>query len=1075
MSHGGLDPRLSADSGRKLDEGENSLTGRLQRSLLCALALALLLLGASSSSADTPTQAIIDNGTIQLGINPEGHLNVEGGAVSRGGCSIAEPCGTSAVGLRFLPQLTESTAPGCLCEGWGAADAASGVSGYANVSSDGGAHNLRVVSFQVTETTAVSIVDVLNADGVAVMQVKQDYHPSPKTPNLYEDTVTIENVSESTLADVRYRRVMDWDIEPTAFSEWVTIDGSPAERLLADSNDGFSSADPLSPIWQGGVSHRYEGFFTDAGNGVDENGDGKDDFPDDHGANFDFGFGALEPGAQTSFNIYYGAAPSENDALNAVAAVGAEVWSLGESSCPTEACPDDNGRDLGTPNTFVFGFGSVGGDPFAGGDRRPPLYLNVFAPAEVGPGDPNPFEVRSSVKNVGDGTATGVTTRIVLGEGLALAAGETSGQDVGTLEPGVSADRSWHVTAPESCVDQTYSFDVYADYAGRDPSEEVRHVHKDVLVKASVQCRPDLELTKTGDPQTVARGQQVTYLLTVRNVGTAEDGDVTLLDTLPEGMSFVDATPSVGTCEQGSPVSCAIGTMRPGDSATVILRATAGATGTFTNTARVFGEIPESSDENNDASATTTVVEPTPDATLAVDDAAVLEGDSDTVDDVFTVRLSEPSDLPVTVRYATADNTAGAPGDYTGASGTIAFAPGQVVKTVAVTVNGDRTTEPDETFVLRLSGADGAAIADAEAVGTVVNDDALPSLSVADIAFDEGNSGVTNAAFTILFDRPTSSTVVLDYATASGTAASGLDFQAASGTLRIAPGATSAQLTVPVTGDTDYEANELFTLTLSSPLGATLGRAAATATIQNDDELADLSVTKVADPAAGLVGSPLRYTLVVRNDGPTRAQNVVAVDTLPANTTFVSTTAPCALDPADPARRTVRCVLGVVNNGDQVSVDVLVTPTASGSAVNVVTLSSTSRDPDASDLTFTLTTPVSNRATVPPPLGSSCSLLGTNGNDTITGRQHRDRICGLHGNDVLRGRGGDDDIDGGWGADTIYAGRGADKVTGGRGKDVIYANEKSDRPDTIAGGPGYDVAYVNANDTVTGVEEIHRA
>ena len=65
------------------------------------------------------------------------------------------------------------------------------------MSSDGGAHNLQVVSFTVTGATAVSVVDVLDSAGAPAMQVTQDYHPSTKTPNLDEDTVTIENVTDS--------------------------------------------------------------------------------------------------------------------------------------------------------------------------------------------------------------------------------------------------------------------------------------------------------------------------------------------------------------------------------------------------------------------------------------------------------------------------------------------------------------------------------------------------------------------------------------------------------------------------------------------------------------------------------------------------------------------------------------------------------------------------------------------------------------------------------------------------------------------------------------------------------------
>ena len=62
-----------------------------------------------------PPARCIDNGTIVLAVHPEGHLNVPDGAGS--------VAGAGPVGLTFLPTGNEATAPGCLCEGWGAADA----------------------------------------------------------------------------------------------------------------------------------------------------------------------------------------------------------------------------------------------------------------------------------------------------------------------------------------------------------------------------------------------------------------------------------------------------------------------------------------------------------------------------------------------------------------------------------------------------------------------------------------------------------------------------------------------------------------------------------------------------------------------------------------------------------------------------------------------------------------------------------------------------------------------------------------------------------------------------------------
>src|SRR3989338_6953021 len=173
--------------------------------------------------------AIISNGTVQLGVNKEGHLNVPGGTPSSG-------TGTTFVGLRFVPTNAESTAPGCLCEGWGAGDNTSQVSGYANVAVDG-VVNLTVESFVSDATTATSTVRVGET-----LRVTHFYHPSD-TPNLYQVDVTIENVSGAPV-ELLYRRVMDWDVEPTAFDEFVTIKKGTAADIAFTSNNGFATANP---------------------------------------------------------------------------------------------------------------------------------------------------------------------------------------------------------------------------------------------------------------------------------------------------------------------------------------------------------------------------------------------------------------------------------------------------------------------------------------------------------------------------------------------------------------------------------------------------------------------------------------------------------------------------------------------------------------------------------------------------------------------------------------------------------------------------------------------------------------
>jgi len=114
---------------------------------------------------------------------------------------------------------------------------------------------------------------------------------------------------------------------------------------------------------------------------------------------------------------------------------------------------------------------------------------------------------------------------------------------------------------------------------------------------------------------------------------------------------------------------------------------------------------------------------PPPTPSLAIADASVIEGDSGTVNAIFTVKLSAASSSTVTVAYATQAGTATAGTDFTTASGTLTFAPGQTSKTITVAVKGDLLDETDETFQILLSNASGAAIADASATGTIRDND----------------------------------------------------------------------------------------------------------------------------------------------------------------------------------------------------------------------------------------------------------------------------------------------------------------------------------------------------------------
>ncbi|MDB5350662.1 MAG: hypothetical protein JWN86_1909 [Planctomycetota bacterium] len=267
----------------------------------------------------------------------------------------------------------------------------------------------------------------------------------------------------------------------------------------------------------------------------------------------------------------------------------------------------------------------------------------------------------------------------------------------------------------------------------------------------------------------------------------------------------------------------------------------------------------------------TTVNQNKVDALKPVQFALLGGGGATTATLPFVVTLSAASTQPVTVSYTTADGTATAGSDYLATSGSLTFAPGEISKIVNVPVVPDLTPEQGETVFLKISNPTGATVAQAQGIGTILNDDvgppppARPALSIADILVTEGDTGSINAVFTVSLSAAATSTVTVSFATQAGTATVGADFTAKTGTLTFAPGEKTKTISMAVLGDLLPEPDETFQLILSNPSGATLARSSATGTIHDNDPPA-------AKPAIGFTvrdnwGTGFVADVVVRNLG----------------------------------------------------------------------------------------------------------------------------------------------------------------------------------------------------------------
>ncbi len=101
-------------------------------------------------------------------------------------------------------------------------------------------------------------------------------------------------------------------------------------------------------------------------------------------------------------------------------------------------------------------------------------------------------------------------------------------------------------------------------------------------------------------------------------------------------------------------------------------------------------------------------------------------------------------------------------------------------------------------------------------------------VSAADTATTVGLSGSVALTFDVVLDATTSGTLTVDYTTADGTAVTGRDYVATSGTLSFPAGTTARSVMVTVLPDVGAEPDETFTLELSDPVGASVATTSAT-------------------------------------------------------------------------------------------------------------------------------------------------------------------------------------------------------------------------------------------------------
>jgi hypothetical protein len=313
----------------------------------------------------------------------------------------------------------------------------------------------------------------------------------------------------------------------------------------------------------------------------------------------------------------------------------------------------------------------------------------------------------------------------------------------------------------------------------------------------------------------------------------------------------------------------------------------------------------------------------------------VTEGNSGSSTATATIPLSNESTYPITVNYATIDDTATAGADYVAASGSVTINPDQVQATVPLQILGDTLAEPHEQFIFRVSSPTNATLGDITDGIIKILDDDPPIVSIQDLTVAEGNLATKTVNVTVKLSQSDTKTVTVNYATVDGTAIAGSDYVAASGTLTFAPGVVTKLIPITITGDTVGEPTKQFFIDLSQPVAALLGQARATATITNDDTTS-VSLATSADFAGA---TDAGITIVQTRDGEMTLTPAVGAEfsdsRIPAGWTSDTSAGGGVLVANGSVSVDGATVLGPAGSGTPRALDMMATLTAPNQAIGL--------------------------------------------------------------------------------------------------------------------------------------------
>jgi hypothetical protein len=292
---------------------------------------------------------------------------------------------------------------------------------------------------------------------------------------------------------------------------------------------------------------------------------------------------------------------------------------------------------------------------------------------------------------------------------------------------------------------------------------------------------------------------------------------------------------------------------------------------------------------------------PAPLPSLTINDVSMMETDAAGTSASFTVNLSNSSNRTISVSYLLRPETATSGSDFKNVSGRLILAPGQVTQSIVIPLVGDILDEFDESFSVNLVYPLNAPIADARGVGIIIDNDPEPNVSINDVLVTEGNNGTPIANLTVSLSMVSGKPISLQYSTQNGSATSGVDYLSTAGTVSIAPGSLSANVPVQIKGDTTFETDENFIVTLSNPTNVVIDDGQGQVTITNDDPLPAITVddVNVLEGQSGTTSANFRVRLANASYQTVEVSYSTANGTATAGNDYVATSGTLTFAPGE--------------------------------------------------------------------------------------------------------------------------------------------------------------------------------